>query len=693
MFEAYGVSVSLKLNNLVSAQLLEVSKQFERLDVLSLAVTENLKKINLEAKGIGSIAREANSSARAMEKASIAAGNLASRMAAIRAAGSMSAMPSLGGGMGGGGGRSGAGNKSHGPFHGGNVHVGTHGVGLGSVGMATGDAFGPLLASAAIAYAGHGLFEAAKEYQTGFMRFQALNLGDKVNSEADKFAKSARVFGVSATELMKTTSEVTGILGGDFSEAKKFAPELASLGTANAAIFNGKIGNLDEAGLKGLVKFIDRRGGMKDDKSRHAAMDLAEKLVTGSGGFIGFGDLGTFSQQAGTAFRGLSDEGVLGMAGLIQEQGGARAGTALMSIYQNLVAGRTPKKTMALLEEMGLGKIKEVTSGSVGGKKSTSSTFDMNKQYAAVLQADPRRFFNEVWVPLLAKKGISDEAGILKATNDLLSNRTASGQASIFTTQSLQTFRDYNVTKNAMGSDQVRGMFGKSAAGQEAEFGAAWDSFKAVFGTTILPQLTNLLILGSSALRSMAAMGPGTFKAIGAGLALVAVGLGLKGGGMLLSAAFNGLGGSLAMRAVGGVVGINNLAKATTAFGMAAKSAGLLLAAGIAGFEFGKHVVAPLLDKAIQAGTGGKALSLGDRIYQMTHKDTAEETLRTPIKSVAPSKADSGNSKPAQLVLRDGGRPLAEVISGVTATGLLRTPSSNSFDLSMAQPSVSMKTN
>src|ERR1700712_904806 len=58
-------------------------------------------------------------------------------------------------------------------------------------------------------YAGlHALgktLEAAKEYQQAFAQFKSLNLGDAMNSQADKFARGRSVIGASATDLMRTT--------------------------------------------------------------------------------------------------------------------------------------------------------------------------------------------------------------------------------------------------------------------------------------------------------------------------------------------------------------------------------------------------------------------------------------------------------------------------------------------------------
>jgi hypothetical protein len=174
-----------------------------------------------------------------------------------------------------------------------------------------------------------------------------------------------------------------------------------------------------------------------------------------------------------------------------------------MSIYQNLVAGRTPKKTMGLLQDLGLATLQEQTHGEVDGKPMKSLVMTDIKG-SALLQSDPAKWMNDVLLPALAAKGITSQDAILKAVNDVLSNRNASNQGSIMTTQQFQLMRDYKLAQGAMGSDAVVNMWEKSAAGSEADFSAAWEDFKKQFGTTMLPQITAMLKTGADMLRTLA---------------------------------------------------------------------------------------------------------------------------------------------------------------------------------------------
>lgn len=404
----------------------------------------------------------------------------------------------------------GGGTAGGGAGHGGNVHLGTHGLGIGAVGLG---ALGVATGGATIAgYLGYQAIKAgvsaATDYDTARMRFRSLNLGDQENADADSFVRNTRHFGVDNTEMMRILSESVGLFG-NLDEAKKFSPRLAELGVANSAIFADGRGSLDEHGLLGLTKFIDRRGGFKDEESFERNLNLAQQLITGSGGRIRFEDLDQFSQRGGTAFRGYSDDGIRRMAGLIIEQGGNASGVGMMSLYQNLIAGRTPKKTMAMIQDMGLGELTQIDHGMVGGKKFTETALK-NITQEELLRTNPAQWMAEVLLPKInayeTKKqlGTGDDV-TLKLINDVLSNRTGSNSGSILSTQQLQMLRDYHLNKNAMNADQTTKMFSDSAAGKQIEFEKAWSNFKQVFGESVLPGVIQVLDAGTALFKNLSA--------------------------------------------------------------------------------------------------------------------------------------------------------------------------------------------
>jgi hypothetical protein len=530
MFDAYKIGTTLVLHDMVGPALLKLATEFRKLDIMAGNVNRHLSAMEKHVVGVRAMSRANATLATNMGKANMEAAQLARNINAIHAASAAAQRTAAAGAFGvfgpgsrGGGGpalpppggvipmpmrpRYGGGHAAAGGGgfggHGGNVvHVGPNGFGVGAVGM--GLPGGMLLPAAGVmgtAYAGKQLYDAAKDYQTAEARFKTLNLGDAVNKDADKFARGTRVFGTSSTQLMEALRESVGLFG-SMDLAKEVAPTIAALNAANAGLFGGKISGIDGGAVKSIMRFNDMRGltDSKDDFLR--GLDLAQKLVTGSGGSLSFSDLEQFAKTGGAAFKGLSDQGILNMSTLMQEQGGARTGTGLMSLYQNLIAGRTPKKTMAALADAGLGEISEVTSGSVGGK-TIKSTVLKNIKDEKMLREDPAGWLMKYGTEAAQRAGKTTDSEIIGFMNNLVSNRQGSNMAANFTTQQAEALRDAKNSANAKGYQATVDLFKGTAGGAEADFVAAWESLKTEMGRGILPNVTKILNAGTEFFRSV----------------------------------------------------------------------------------------------------------------------------------------------------------------------------------------------
>lgn len=529
MFDAYKIGATLVLHDMVGPALLKLATEFRKVDMLAANVNRHLSAIEKHAAGIRSVSRANATLAGNMGKANLEAAQLARNINAVHAASvaasRSAAMGSMGAGLGGRGpgggrpglpppggfvplpmrprypGRAGAGGGGFGG-HGGNVHVGPGGFGVGAIGMGIpGGMLAPAAGAMAGAYVTKQLYDSAKEYQLAETRFKTLNLGDAVNKDADKFARGTKVFGASSAALMETLRESVGMFG-SLDAAKQVAPTIAALNAANSGLFGGKIGAIDEGAARSVMRFNDMRGLTNSKEDFLRGLDLAQRMVTGSGGAIGFGDLEQFAKTGGAAFKGLSDQGIMNMATLMQEQGGARTGTALMSLYQNLIAGRTPKKTMAALADAGLGEIGEVVSGSVGGK-TIKSTVLKNIKDEQMLREDPAGWLMKYGAEAAKRAGKTTDSEIIGFMNNLVSNRQGSNMAANFTTQQLQAMRDAKLVAGAKGVQGTIDAFKGTAPGAEADFVAAWTSLKTEMGAGVLPAVTKILNAGTEFFRSV----------------------------------------------------------------------------------------------------------------------------------------------------------------------------------------------
>lgn len=207
-------------------------------------------------------------------------------------------------------------------------------------------------------YAGlHALgktIEAAKEYQQALAQFKSLNLGDAINSQADKFARGSSVIGASATDLMKTTRDLTTVLG-DFGLAKQLAPGFSQLKFANQAVYGGHGMDFSENQLRSLEKIIEMKGGFKSPRDFLDQASMMQQVIAGTGGMVKPSDYLNFIKTAGVAGRLLDNKSFYyGMEPLIQEMGGNRVGTGLMSAYNNLAQGRSTVRASTELMRLGL---------------------------------------------------------------------------------------------------------------------------------------------------------------------------------------------------------------------------------------------------------------------------------------------------------------------------------------------------
>ncbi|QHO77902.1 hypothetical protein ACH79_40265 [Bradyrhizobium sp. CCBAU 051011] len=132
-------------------------------------------------------------------------------------------------------------------------------------------------------------------------------------------------------------------------------------------------------------------------------LDTVARIKAATHGMVNEDILLALAQQGGPTLRGLSDEGFLALAIQSQMMGGHRAGTAYMSLWQQLASGTMKKRTAEGMEEMGFLKPGEWSSE--GGHVSIGS--EASKRLAQLIGQDPLVFAKQINEEL-AKKGITD---------------------------------------------------------------------------------------------------------------------------------------------------------------------------------------------------------------------------------------------------------------------------------------------
>ena len=383
--------------------------------------------------------------------------------------------------------------------------------------------------------------EAAKEYRQALAQFKSLNLGDAINSQADKFARGSSVIGASATDLMRTTRDLTTVLG-DFGMAQKLAPGFSQLKFANQAVYGGHGMDFSENQLRSLEKIIEMKGGFKSPQEFLSQASMMQQVIAGTGGMVKPSDYLAFIKTAGVAGRLLDNKAFYyGMEPLIQEMGGNRVGTGLMSAYNNLAQGRSTVRAAKELMKLGLLDPKMVDYTNIGTIKQVRPGALRDN---AGFSANPYQWMQEVLLPAMKSKGITSEQGILQEMGVIFGNRTASSLFSLMFIQQEKIAKNMKMSQNAMGTDDLVKLARSSPQGADMALGKAWENLKIAAGEALIPIIIPALNKLAEVLRIVGQWvyrHPRMFDTLIYGFAGLSAALLFSGSVLVLKAAFLGL--------------------------------------------------------------------------------------------------------------------------------------------------------
>jgi hypothetical protein len=432
--------------------------------------------------------------------------------------------------------------------------------------------------------------EEAAAYQKEVAKLATMGVGNSALKDAMKFADGMNIMGQSARDNLKLIREAYAVTG-DMHHAEMLAPQLARMKFGIDTLMGEGHGAGAHTMMMDLLKTAELRGAANDPATFARMTNMAMKAYVASGGTVAPRDFLQAMKTGGVAAKGLSDEAFF-FQGLhtMQEFGGNRYGTAMMSAYQNLAQGRGSLRAAKELVGMGLidpkmieytttGTIKQIKPGAL------KDSFTMAQNQF--------EYYEKNVAPQLA--GLSKQEAFLKI-GSMFSNRTAANLFSTFYNDAPSIKRVFGMARQADGIDGVYSKAGETMAGKMADLSARWRDVMKDLGLVVLPiairateSLTNGLksvisfarefplvtkgLVGLFGVLSTAAAAGGAIllakTAIG-GLSLVLGGAG-KAGLVAAIAPLIGSGGSLALVAAGVVglgaalAGLSWLAKSFTA--------------------------------------------------------------------------------------------------------------------------------
>lgn len=375
----------------------------------------------------------------------------------------------------------------------------------------------------------------SKRYDVEGNRIHALGLGDQVSKQAIKFAENMDTFGTSIYDNAVLVRDGMTIFS-DLHHAEMVAPTLAKMKFSNQAMFGHEKGEENERAFMDMLKVIELRGGLKSEKAFQDQANKIQQVITATGGRVQGNEWLNAIKTGGIAVKGLSDEALYyKMESIVQEWGGFRYGTAAMSAYQNIYQGRTTKRAANNMERLGLiadpSKLKHDKAGQI-------AFLDVGAiKGADLFKKDQFAWMEQVLLPQLASKGITEKGQILDAIGSIFTNRTASN---LFGDMYLQRDIINKSAKMNAGADNIDQLYGKAkntAAGEELETKAKLNNAYLRFGQVIMPIYTKALQVATGALESFTGWmerNPTLAKALGIGLLGIAASMIVIGGALVV---------------------------------------------------------------------------------------------------------------------------------------------------------------
>lgn len=363
----------------------------------------------------------------------------------------------------------------------------------------------------------------AKHYQLEKARVTALGMGPQTSQQAIAFARNMKTYGTSHNENLELVRDGMSIFG-DLHHAEMVAPTLAKMKFANKAFFGAEKGEENERVFMDLLKVIEQRGGTASPEKFHDQANMMQKVIVATGGRVGPTEWLNFIKTGGIAAKIMDDKQFYyQMEPLVQEVGGHRAGTALMSGYSNLYQGKTTKRAVHNMEKLGLiadhSKVKD-------DKVDQMSTLGPGALLGSdIFRRSQFEWLEQVLLPQLAKKGITDPKKIEDVIGGLFSNRTAGNQFLDMFRQRIQMHKNAKLNEGAYDIDQTYTLGKQQAGGAELEAAAKLADLKLTMGEKILPLYARGLEMAISAVTRLTEFmerNPRTAKIMIAGFAALA---------------------------------------------------------------------------------------------------------------------------------------------------------------------------
>lgn len=300
--------------------------------------------------------------------------------------------------------------------------------------------------------------------------------------------------------------EISGIVG-DPAIAAQLLPEVSR--AAYVASFYTKEDPSKIA--QNLLKMADVRGALLGDgpdgkkfinwEALKPDLEMAIKALVIQGGALSSGDLLGMVKQGSVPFRSMSAESAyLDMAEIASVLGGQRSGTALTSLFQQLIGGKMTKQTAQALTDAGMLLPTDWTSGRSGGVVVSP---EGTRRFSA-MERDPAQWFasqgQEKIRAYAEANGVSEVQAIFRLfgrqTTQRLVAEILSSEPQIARTREIAAgMKDY--------SGQYDDLLKENLTTNIRAFQSAWTTLMEALGAAAVPTAITLLQSLTTAIQGM----------------------------------------------------------------------------------------------------------------------------------------------------------------------------------------------
>ncbi len=354
----------------------------------------------------------------------------------------------------------------------------------------------------------HGFADAALELDRAKNKFKAINLSESENSRAfsavDALVQKQR--GLTRTAGVEMVTDLHTVFG-HLDEA------LASLDIAGKyrysfeSLFGDKFSSQEiegqiQSGFKALEMLGATRatGAMnaegkhqftESDRTRMESYFNREAQITSmTGGRVTPAELLQMAKTGGTAVQGLSIGGLTNLVSSITEMGGSRTGTALATLFQNIVGGHMQQPGMMEYKRLGLmdmSKVEVNKSGLIQSMRPGAIPI------GPLMQDDPLKFADALTVAM-KKHGI-DTSNPQKVIEELGALKMPSKPAelvSLLINQRDRVVKESANVTNAKGIEGLNTQAEDSLTGKIKKYEAAMTDFKVNAGVPMIETAAKL---------------------------------------------------------------------------------------------------------------------------------------------------------------------------------------------------------